>query len=117
MAIAARGGAVRGVIWHTDRGGEYIADTIHQLCLKYGIRQSMGRVGSALDNSVAESANSSLKVELVHRTVFRTRDEARIALAGWVWRYNNVRRHSHCGQISPIRYEQYYTATQQLAAA
>jgi transposase InsO family protein len=117
MAIAARGGNVRGVIWHTDRGSEYTAQDMHTLCWKFGISQSMGRVGSALDNSVAESANSTLKMELVYRTVFRTRDEARIALAGYVWKYNHTRRHSHCGQVSPIRYEQYYTATHELAAA
>lgn len=47
----------------------------------------MGRVGCALDNSVAESANSTLKMELVYRTMFRTRDEARIALAGYVCKH------------------------------
>ena len=55
-------------------------------------------------------------MELVHRTVFRARHEARIALVGYVWKYDHARRNRHCGQVSPIRYEQYYTATQELAA-
>ena len=77
----------------------------------------MERVGSALDSSVAKSANSTLKMELVCGTVFRTRDEAGIALAGQVWRCNHTRLHSHCGQVGPNRYEQYPTAPQELAAA
>ena len=49
MAAAVRGGNVRGVIFHTDKGGEYTGDTFAQACVALGVVQSMGRVGSALD--------------------------------------------------------------------
>ena len=50
MAIAVRGGldAIRGVIFHTDRGSTYTADSFTTLCRNSRIRQSMGRVGSCL---------------------------------------------------------------------
>ncbi|WHM38906.1 integrase core domain-containing protein [Streptomyces sp. BPTC-684] len=68
---------------------------------------SLGRVGSALDNAVAEATNSTLKVEYIHRHRFRTRAEARIKIASWVtdW-YNPRRRHSACDWLSPIDRDQ-----------
>ena len=75
----------------------------------------MGAVGTSADNSLAESFNATLKRETLQdqhswpddlvcrRQVFR-----------WILRYNNRRRHSHCGQQSPTTYEA--TATLPLAA-
>ena len=56
MAVAVRGGkdAIAGVIMHTDQGSEYTAGTFRAACGRIGITQSMGRVGSALDNAVIE---------------------------------------------------------------
>jgi putative transposase len=66
----------------------------------------MGRVGSALDNAAAESFFSTLEHELLSRRPFRTRDEARAAIAGWIdGFYNRIRRHSTIGMRSPIDYE------------
>jgi len=63
-----------------------------------GVIQSMGRVGSALDNAVSESFNSVLKVEYVHRHTFATRTEARLRIATWITGfYNTRRRHSAAG--------------------
>ncbi|MEU8694670.1 DDE-type integrase/transposase/recombinase [Streptomyces sp. NPDC048665] len=59
MAIATRGGQVDGVIFHTDRGSEYTSGASQQLCGRRGVVQSMGRVGSALDNAAAESFHSA----------------------------------------------------------
>jgi putative transposase len=58
MAVAVRGGAVPGVIMHTGQGSEYTARRFRQACQRLGIRQSMGRPGSALDNAVIESWHS-----------------------------------------------------------
>jgi transposase InsO family protein len=51
MAAAVRGGEVAGVIFHSDKGGEYVGDLFTQACDSLGVTQSMGRVGSALDNA------------------------------------------------------------------
>ena len=65
MAAAVCGGDVAGVIFHTDKGGEYVGDLFARACKNLGVTQSMGRVGSALDNAAAESFNSNLEHELL----------------------------------------------------
>ncbi|MFE2093704.1 integrase core domain-containing protein [Streptomyces sp. NPDC059460] len=68
--------------------------------------QSMGRVGSALDNAAAESFNSLIKVEFIHRTQFTTRTEARLKIATWIADfYNTKRRHSAAGGLPPVEFE------------
>lgn len=114
MATATRGGTVAGCVWHTDRGGEYTGDNILSECVRLRLLQSMGRVASALDNSVAESFNSTLKTEFVHRRFFATRAQARQQIGAWIETfYNARRRHSWCGGISPITYERHYQQAQQ----
>jgi putative transposase len=111
MAAATRGGDVRGVIFHTDRGSEYASRKFRRACRKLGVFQSMGRVGSCFDNAVSEAFNSVLKVEYVHRHAFATRAEARIRIATWITDFYNGRRlHSVCGFKSPIDYEHDYWA-------
>jgi putative transposase len=106
MAIATRGGQVDGVIFHTDRGSEYTSQAFQQLCGRWGVVQSMGRVGSALDNAAAESFHSVLKVEYVHRHTFATRAEARLKIATWIADfYNTKRRHSAAGGKPPVEFE------------
>ncbi|ANZ13654.1 integrase catalytic subunit [Streptomyces noursei ATCC 11455] len=114
MAAATRGGDVAGIVFHTDRGSEYTSKTFGDACGRLGVVQSMGRVGSALDNAVAEATNSTLKVEYIHRHPFRTRAEARIKIATWItdW-YNPHRRHSACDWLSPIDYENRHHAREQ----
>jgi transposase InsO family protein len=77
MAVAARGGQAGGVIMHTDQGSEYTAAVVRQACQRLGIRQSMGRPGSALDNAVIESWHSTLEFELRSVEHFATRAAAR----------------------------------------
>lgn len=106
MAVAARGGAVRGVIFHSDRGSTYTATGFSGLCRSLRITQSMGRVGSCFDNAAAESFFSTLEHEVLSRHHFRTREEARKVVVSWVVDfYNSRRRHSVCGSKSPIDYE------------
>ncbi|MFJ4649600.1 integrase core domain-containing protein [Streptomyces bobili] len=64
--------------------------------------QSMGRVGSALDNAAAESFNSLIKVEYIHRRQFATRTEARLKIAtGITGFYNPRRRHRAASGLPP----------------
>lgn len=106
MAATARGGDVDGVVFHSDRGSEYTAADYAASCDRLGVLQSMGRVASALDNAAAEAVNSILKTEYVYRHSFGTREQARLAVGRWIDRfYNTRRRHSWCGGLSPIDYE------------
>jgi transposase InsO family protein len=105
MAVAVRGGSVPGVVFHTDQGSEYTAGTFRRACERLRIAQSMGRPGSALDNAVIESWHSTLEFELRSVLQFATRTAARTAVAAWIEDYNNVRRHSALGMMSPADYE------------
>lgn len=115
MAVTARGG--REAIWredesertifHTDRGSTYTAKEFTKLCGDtYGLRQSMGRVGSCFDNAAAEAFFSSLEWEVLSRHEFTTRAQARAVVLDWAYGfYNHERRHSSAGMMSPINYE------------
>jgi putative transposase len=106
MAAATRGGSVDGVIFHSDRGSEYTSAAYSDLCDRLGVVQSMGRVGSCFDNAAAESFNSTIKVEFIHRHHFATRTEARMKIATWIIGfYNTRRRHSAAGGLPPVEFE------------
>jgi transposase InsO family protein len=105
MAVAVRGGAVPGVIMHTDQGSEYTAGLFRAACERLSISQSMGRPGSALDNAVIESWHSTVEFELRRVEHFATRAAARARVAAWIEDYNHSRRHSACGMMSPVAWE------------
>jgi putative transposase len=105
MAAAVRGGDVTGVVFHSDKGGEYVGELFASACSALGVTQSMGRVGSALDNAAAESWNSTLEHELLSRQPFETKDQARRAVARYIDAYNHRRRHSSCEMLPPVIYE------------
>jgi transposase InsO family protein len=105
MAAAVRGGDVEGVVFHTDRGGEYVGDLFAEACSSLGVTQSMGRSGSALDNAAAESFNSTLEHELLSRRRFANKEQARREVARFIDTYNHQRRHSSCEMLPPVAYE------------
>ena len=106
MAVAMRGGQVPGVIMHTDQGSEYTAGAFRTACSRLGIRQSMGRPGSALDNAVIESWHSTLEFELRRVEHLTTKAQARAKVAAWIEDYNHHRRHSSLQMMSPADFEQ-----------
>ena len=83
-----------------------------------GVSQSVGRTGVCWDNAPAESFLATLKKELVHRRVFRTRTEARLAIRHWIeaW-YNRRRLSSVLEYLSPIEWENNYRHTTKTLAA
>jgi putative transposase len=106
-AVATRGQhRMPDTIFHSDRGGEYASAACIDACNRLGLRRSMGRTGSCLDNAVAESWFASLKVELVDRHHYRTRAEARTAIFRWIAWYNRFRLHSTRGYLPPTEWEQ-----------
>jgi len=106
-AVATRGQQrMPDTIFHTDRGAEYTSAACIDACTRLGLRRSMSRTGSCLDNAVAEAWFASLKVELVGRAHYRTRAEARAAIFGWIAWYNRVRLHSTNDYLPPIEWEQ-----------
>ena len=109
-AVAGRGGDVDGVIFHSDKGGEYTGDLFAQACDAMGVTQSMGRVGSCFDNAAIESWHSTLEFELLSRRRFATKAEARREVARFIDRYNTTRRHSRCQMLPPVDYEQILAA-------
>ncbi len=117
MAAGTRGGSTEGIIFHGDRGSQYMSREYRDLIDQLGMVQSVGRTGVCWDNSVAEAAWSSLKRELVHRYVFPDRASARRAIFAWINRYNTRRRHSTLGYIPPIEWEHQYRQPQANQAA
>jgi putative transposase len=106
-AVATRGRArMNDTIFHTDRGSEYTSAACIDTCGRLGLRHSVGRTGSCLDNAVAESFFATLKVELVDRQHYRTQAQARASIFGWIAWYNRWRLHSTNGYLSPIQWEQ-----------
>jgi putative transposase len=85
---------------------EYTGNLFRKACGRARVRQSMGRTGSALDNAVAESFNSTLEFELLAAAGrYATRAQARTAVAAFIDEYNHERRHSTAGRLPPAAYE------------
>jgi putative transposase len=99
VAVAVRRGkdALSEVVMHTDQGSEYTAKNFQAACARVGIKQSMGRAGSALDNAVIESWHSTVEFELRQLEHFATKDQARTRVATWIEEYHHDRRHSSLG--------------------
>ena len=104
MAITMR--RPRGVIHHSDHGCQYTSYAFGKRCREAGIMPSMGTVGDAYDNAVAESFFATLEREVLSRRTFGSQAEAKLAIFDWLegW-YNPHRRHSSLGYRSPVNYE------------
>jgi putative transposase len=101
----------RGLLHHSDRGSQYASREYQELLAKHGLVSSMSRRGNCWDNAVAESFFASLKSELVYRSRWRTKAEARSAVFEYIEMfYNRRRRHSALGYLSPVEFEQRHHA-------
>ena len=104
MALAQR--RPKGVIHHSDPGCQYTSYAFGKRCQEAGVMPSIGSVGDAYDNAMAESFFATLERELLSRRRFRSAAEAKMAVFEWLegW-YNPHRRHSSIGYRSPVNYE------------
>jgi len=106
MAITMRRPAQ--VIHHSDHGCQYTSYAFGKRCREAGVMPSMGTVGDAYDNAMAESFFATLEREVLNRRRFKTQAEAKMAIFDWLeGRYNPHRRHSSLGYRSPVNYERH----------
>jgi putative transposase len=105
MAIRAR--QPSDVIHHSDQGCQYTSYAFGQKCINAGIRPSMGTVGDAYDNAMAESFFSVLEHELLARQALKANRETELDVFSYIegW-YNPRRRHSALGYKSPAEFEE-----------
>jgi putative transposase len=95
-----------GAIAHSDHGSNYCSWVFGQRLRRAGLLGSMGTVGDALDNAVAESFFASLQCELLDRHHWPTRAGLARAMFHWIEAfYNPTRRHSTLGYLSPVEFE------------
>jgi putative transposase len=105
MAIAQRQPAA-GLIHHTDHGCQYTSLAFGRRLQRAGLVASMGTIGDALDNAVAESFFATLECELLDRYDWPTRQALRTAVFDFIEVfYNRQRRHSTLDYLTPVDYE------------
>lgn len=90
-------------MFHSDQGTQYASVEFERVAK--GTLLSMSRKANCLDNAVAESFFSTLKIELTHRHRYTTRQEAIASIESWMNFYNYERRHSTLDYKSPVAFE------------
>jgi len=103
-------GADVALIQHTDAGSQYTSDDYTQTLEDHGVLASIGTVGDALDNAVAESFVDSFKTELITDRTWATRSQLELAIVEYVAWFNNERLHEALGDRPPREIEDLYAA-------
>lgn len=94
------------VIFHSDRGVQYASYAVRDLLKSIGFKQSMSRKGNCYDNAVSESFFHTLKTELIFWRKYQSREDAKKDIFDYIETfYNQERRHSTLGYISPVKFE------------
>ena len=110
MALHLRGpGADVQLIHHSDAGGQYVSDHYTQTLDDHGVRASIGTVGDAYDNALAESFVDSFKTELIRDRAWKTRSQLELAIVEYVAWFNNERLHTSLNGLPPAEYEAVHT--------
>jgi putative transposase len=106
MALGTREhGADFRLVAHTDRGSQYTSFDYTQVLDDHRVLQSIGSVGDAYDNAMAESFVDSFKTELIADRVWRTRSQLELAAVEYIAWFNHQRLHSALGDLPPAEYE------------
>ncbi len=106
MALGTRQhGADVELVHHSDRGSQYTSADVTQELTDHRVLASVGSVGDAYDNALAESFVDSFKTELIADRVWRTRSQLELAVVEYISWFNNDRLHESLGDIPPAEFE------------
>jgi putative transposase len=106
VMMAVRKRRPKRALIHSDQGTQYGSDDWQRFCRTNHLEPSMSRRGNCWDNAVAESFFSSLKKERIRKRIYKDRETATADIADYIDTfYNQTRRHSHLGGVSPEEFE------------
>ena len=106
MALGTREpGAEFRLVAHTDRGSQYTSAAYTQVLDDHHVLGSVGSVGDAYDNALAESFVDSFKTELIADRVWRTRAQLELAVVEYISWFNHDRLHQALADIPPVEFE------------
>jgi putative transposase len=106
MALHLRGpGADVALVHHSDRGSQFTSIDYTQTLADHGVLASVGSVGDAYDNALAESFVDSFKTELIADRVWRSRAQLELAVVEYIGWFNDARLHQALGDLPPSEFE------------
>jgi transposase InsO family protein len=109
MAVSTRPrGADVALVHHSDRGTQYTSIEFGQVLDDHQVLQSVGSVGDAFDNALAESFVDTLKTELIRDRVWQTRSQLELAIVEYLGWFNDARLHESLGDLTPAEFEALY---------
>jgi putative transposase len=113
MARWRRDATLEGLISHTDAGSQFTSIRYGEKLAELGAVPSIGSVGDAYDNALAESLNSAYKSELIRgpgQGPWKTVEDLELATLSWVHWFNTERLHEYLGYVPPAEFEAAYAA-------
>lgn len=109
MALGLRGpGADIRLVHHSDAGSQYTSIDYTQTLDDHGVLASIGSVGNAYDNALAESFVDSFKTELIRDRVWQTRTQLELAVVEYVAWFNSERLHTSLGGVPPAEFQKHH---------
>jgi putative transposase len=116
MALHLRGpGADVELVHHSDRGSQYTSIDFTRTLDDHGVLQSVGSVGDAYDNALAESFVDSFKTELIADRVWRRRSQLELATVEYIGWFNHERLHESLRDLPPAEFEALHAAQRPIA--
>jgi putative transposase len=103
-------GADVELVHHSDRGSQYTSIDYTQTLADNGVLASVGTIGDAYDNAMAESFVDTFKTELIADRTWRSRTQLELAVVEYIAWFNNDRLHESLGDVSPAEFESLYAA-------